>query len=149
MLVSSSSYITLNMSYFDNNSAGRDGGVIIADSTNNLNGYNSLFHSNVAGNNGRVMYITLSSSIALENSSFEGNRSDNKGGVIYVKDRGEDFGLSSTHVTLKNKCNFYNNSAIEGGVTYILEAVLSDLGSVYSSNKARRNGGVTTLCAAL
>ena len=44
------------MRYFGNNSAGRDGGVIIADTTNNLNGYNSLFHSNVAGNNGGVMY---------------------------------------------------------------------------------------------
>ena len=42
MLASSSSYITLNMSYFDNNSAGHDGGVIIADTTNNLNGYKSL-----------------------------------------------------------------------------------------------------------
>ena len=95
------------------------------------------------------MYITLSSSIALENSSFEGNRAENKGGTIYVKDRGEDFGLSSTHVTLKNKCIFYNNSAIEGSVTYILEAVLSDLGSVYSSNNARHNGGVTTLCGGI
>ena len=145
------SYITVLNSSFANNTASCDGGVVYAyDSSMTMN-YSS-FSDNQAGNDGGVIYETYTHT-SLYKSYFMNNEAGNNGGVLY---KTNDIIYNNMHTyfrpiehTSKNisttLCTFVNNSAVEGGVMYIHDALLTGMSSKYQNNKATSNGGVIFL----
>ena len=142
------SYIIVCNSSFANNTARYDGGVVYArDSNITMNC--SSFNDNQAGSDGGVIYET-STHTTLYNSSFMNNEAGNNGGVLY-KTNSEIIRTCFIRTVLTNEdtfttsCTFVNNSAVEGGVMYIHDALLTDMSSKYQNNRASINGGAISL----
>ena len=134
-------------SSFANNTARYDGGVVYAYDSNITMNYSS-FNNNQAGNDGGVTFEAYTHT-TLYNSYFMNNDASNNGGVLYKTN--SDIIVCFTRTVPTNKdifttlCTFVNNSAVEGGVMYIHDALLTDTSSKYQNNRATTNGGVIFL----
>ena len=134
-------------SSFANNTASYDGGVVYAYDSNITMNYSS-FNDNQAGDDGGVIFEAYTHT-TLYNSSFMNNDASNNGGVLYKTN--SDIIICFTRTVPTNKdifttlCTFVNNSAVEGGVMYIHDALLTDTSSKYQNNRATTNGGVIFL----
>ena len=141
------SYIIVCYSSFANNTASYDGGVVYAYDSNITMNYSS-FNDNQAGDDGGVIFEAYTHT-TLYNSSFMNNDASNNGGVLYKTN--SDIIICFTRTVPTNKdifttlCTFVNNSAVEGGVMYIHDALLTDTSSKYQNNRATTNGGVISL----
>ena len=139
--------ITVCNSSFANNTASYDGGVVYAyDSSITMN-YSS-FNDNQAGNDGGVIYEDHTHT-TLYSSSFMNNEASNSGGVLYKTNSNITMcfirTVPTSNDTFTKLCTFVNNSAVEGGVMYIHDALLTDMSSKYQNNRASINGGAISL----
>jgi predicted outer membrane repeat protein len=134
MYAKSDSSITIENSSFDGSRADY-GGALWASISTSITIDSSLFDYNIAISGGALFGYTRSS-IIVGNSSFGNNAAETNGGVLYA--------YSNTLIIFKNNCKFVNNSAQEGGVAYIDDSYLKDIGNMYFDNKAS-SGGVVLL----
>ena len=143
------SNITVNFSSFDDNQAGNDGGVVHAYDSNITVNFSS-FDDNQAGNDGGVIYEWFTYTILYENS-FRSNKAGNSGGVLYKSNSLTTSSSDSIAIVPIGRdistilCTFVNNSAEEGGVMYIHDALLTDMTSKYENNRVTINGGAISL----
>ena len=102
------STITVNESKFENNTAGRHGGVISADVDRvTLSFGQSLFHNNTATVDGGVAHVGgAGSQVATDLCTFDHNKAFNRGGVLDVRE-------SLVNIV---ETSFFNNTANLGGV---------------------------------
>ena len=133
---SSSSSITVDDSSFGNNEAGSDGGVMYASSSSNTTVGNSSFDSNEAGGDGGAVYTFSGSNIRVEYSSFDNNGAGSDGGVMYTS--------SSSIITLVNSSFDNNEAGSDGGVVYCgdCDSNINMGNSTFHSNTAGYSGGV-------
>ena len=130
----SRSSVAVDNSFFGNNEAEDDGGVIVAQKGSKITVDNSLCDENTAGRNGGVMYAHSSSSITVNNSFFGNNRAGNYGGVMYARE--------SSNITVDDS-SFDNNDAGSGGgvmFTNISSSITVD-NSSFDNNEAGNDGG--------
>ena len=163
--------ITVYSSTFDSNKAGQHGGAVRMDNSS-ITVLNSSFTSNTARYDGGVVYA-YNSNITMNYSSFSDNQAGNDGGVIYEmftyttvyssyfmnNEAGKKGGVLYKNNTLTTVfryfivpnntfmtwCTYVNNSAIEGGVMYIHDALLTVVDSNYQNNRATSTGGAIFL----
>ena len=101
--------VTIDDSWFSNNTAFTDGGTLHTRINCTITISNSYFSNNIATNNG-VLLASVSSHITAESSSFSGNQAGHDGGVVYVYDNS---------ILYMNNCISTGNVAGgSGGVVY-------------------------------
>ena len=136
---SSSSNIIMGNSSFENNEAGRSGGVVYASSSSSITVGDSSFDNNEAGRNGGVMCYYYSVHVIMENTTFHGNAAGYYGGVLYYHS------TDRVQVSIISLCVFLYNSANEGGAVYIRNATFTDRDSLYYGNVASSGGAIALL----
>ena len=129
--------LTITNSFFENNSAEKNGGVIC-----NYNGNVRIKEYNMFKNNsatyGGVIYTTDGDMTITENNRFENNSARYNGGTIY-----NYFG----NVKIKENNRFENNSANQGGAIYVFygDMLIKDNNS-FKNNSAKYDGGAIQTC---
>ena len=135
----SQSLLYISDSHFTNNTAHIAGGAVEANGESSLTSSDTYFTNNYATQYGGAVYIIQS--WLAETACFYSNNIANVGGALYAED---------TSITSNNSWYKLNEAALYGGAissyrtsSKTVEATKLDiLGSRFSSNEAKRGGGI-------
>ena len=129
-------HVSVARSNFSHNE-GKRGGAVYCHKGANVIISDTLFMHNEASAYGGVIY-QLQCDVNITRGNFSNNRGK-LGGVVYHNS-------SQTANVLKlEDCHFYNNSAEQGGVTYISKSNVLLTECQFSNNLAEEQGGVLFL----
>lgn len=139
ILIKNSNYIKIISCIFSGNKAGVNGSVFFVLNSedsfySNISIENSIFNDSFSSMYGGAIYI-YNVKVLIKNCSFFNNIAK-KGGAIFYESSLEN---SSLMLTIKDKCFFSFNKALEGGgaIMWVNTVVLLESGNVlFKSNEA-------------